>query len=357
VAQRSGKLLAGQSERERALADRGTVLRPAGPAQLVKLSLSPEEGFVVSRIDRAMPLSDVLLVCGLPEAHGLQVLLNLMTKGALLLPGEKREDESETVTSPVDDVVFSPVDLQEDVDLDFERRKQILYLFHHIDQMSHYRLLGIAPTATDVEVRKAYLERSRQFHPDTFFRKRLGSYQAKVEAIFQRAKIAHDVLMDADARLRYDRESRRLFTNDETSALVQREITSLEDEQRQKLRRGSLLRARGFAKLTRARDLLAQGDAALAQGNAKAAITCYQEAFELDPRLEEARLKIAEARKLALKQRADLAIDAASRAENEGNFNRAIELLKSAQELDATNSRIYSALPRRQVRQDPPAPR
>ena len=113
---------------------------------------------------------------------------------------------------------------------------QILFLFHRRENISHYRLLGVPPTAPDAEIRKAFLEKSKLFHPDTYFRKRLGSYQEKLEALFQRVKEAHDVLMDPATRRKYEMEARRVFTPDEISALVTREIDAIEDERRQKSR-------------------------------------------------------------------------------------------------------------------------
>ena len=48
------KSVAGQSDYERALASRTTTLRPASVPKLSGLKLTPEEGYIVSRIDRPM---------------------------------------------------------------------------------------------------------------------------------------------------------------------------------------------------------------------------------------------------------------------------------------------------------------
>lgn len=344
------KLLADQSARERALSDRTTVLRAASPTQLARLSLTAEEGYLVSRLDRPMSVNELLQISGLPEAHALQTLLNLMIKEAILLPGTGPAQEPPRPTprvrtpSPFDDFIFNPMELQEDVDLDLEKKKQVLFTFHRLDQMSHYRLLGVAPSATEAEIRRAYLEKSKQFHPDSFFRKRLGSYASKIEAIFLRLKDAHDVLMDPERRKTYEREARRLFSADELATMVQREIELLEDEKRQKLRREQILKARGFAKLTKARELLKKGDDSLASGHFKDAIESYQLAYELDGRLDEARVKLTEARKVAQAKRIDDAIESALRIEQEGRTDEAINQLKNAIELDATNARVHAAM-------------
>ncbi len=74
-----------------------------------------------------------------------------------------------------------------------------------MDLLDHYRVLGIQRDAQRAEVRAAYFQLSKVFHPDTMFRKRLGSYKAKMEAIFQRLTEAYEVLGKKRPRQEYDR--------------------------------------------------------------------------------------------------------------------------------------------------------
>lgn len=338
--------LAEPTAREKALADRATVLRPAGSKVLARLQLTPEEGFLLSRLDRAQPLGQVLAAAGMAEPRALQVLLTLVHKGAVLLPGDPEPEGRGSDDSPWGDFIFNPADLNEPVELDLEKKKQILFLSAQLSKLSHYRLLGVSPLATPGEVRKAFLERSKQFHPDNFFRKNLGSYAARLGTLFQRLKVAADTLMDPEERRRYDRESAKQFTSEEKAALVEREIALLEEEQRAKARRERLLHARGFVRLTRAREVMAEADVFLAEGDVGRAAERYQLASELDPRLEEAKTRLAEVRRVGEVRRADLALDEAERARAEGRRSRAAELLRTAAELDPANGRVQFALGR-----------
>lgn len=54
----------------------------------LKAKVGPDEYFVLSRIDGAMTLRDVLLSTGLPIERGIAIVLKLRSIGALLLPGE-----------------------------------------------------------------------------------------------------------------------------------------------------------------------------------------------------------------------------------------------------------------------------
>ncbi|HSI04581.1 MAG: DnaJ domain-containing protein [Myxococcota bacterium] len=70
-------------------------------------------------------------------------------------------------------------------------------------QGTHWEILGLMgePTATDVK--RAYFAVSKRYHPDRYFGKRLGPYRARLEALFVRAKKAHDVLVDDEQRKQY----------------------------------------------------------------------------------------------------------------------------------------------------------
>ncbi|HUS29598.1 MAG TPA: DnaJ domain-containing protein [Kofleriaceae bacterium] len=54
----------------------------------LKAQVGPDEYFVLSRIDGAMTLRDVLLSTGLPVERGIAIVMKLRSIGALLLPGE-----------------------------------------------------------------------------------------------------------------------------------------------------------------------------------------------------------------------------------------------------------------------------
>lgn len=64
---------------------------------------------------------------------------------------------------------------------------------------SHYAILGLHPSASAIEIRRAYRELSKQFHPDTT---ELPLETAKAE--FQRLNEAYGVLSSPDRRSLYD---------------------------------------------------------------------------------------------------------------------------------------------------------
>ena len=62
-----------------------------------------------------------------------------------------------------------------------------------------YELLGVKPTATAEEIRKAYRKLAKQLHPD------LNPGKPEAEARFKSVSAAYDLLSDPEKRARYDR--------------------------------------------------------------------------------------------------------------------------------------------------------
>jgi curved DNA-binding protein CbpA len=97
-----------------------------------------------------------------------------------------------------------PAPPDDGIELPPERRRRIDELYPLLDQLDHYQLLGLERSADAKQIRASYYELSKLFHPDTAFRKNLGPYKAKMEAIFKRLTEAYEVLGKKKSRAEYD---------------------------------------------------------------------------------------------------------------------------------------------------------
>jgi tetratricopeptide (TPR) repeat protein len=93
-----------------------------------------------------------------------------------------------------------PPDPDEELDLTPAQRRRIDEVFARLDDLDDHAMLGVAQDATRAVVRRAYFERVAEFHPDRFFRKRLGSYKTRMEAISRRVTEAYERLGLHDRR-------------------------------------------------------------------------------------------------------------------------------------------------------------
>lgn len=198
---------------------------PAGKS-IASFPLSPTDGFILSRIDGAASDTDLVGLTGLALEQVQDALRKLSTLGLVAYEGPARqlqasnapqENASRPPTEgasivPRGGAAFTSADatlqhhpaMSEDVDLDPNHRLRILDLEKRLGELHHYALLGVTRDANKKAIKRAYYELAALFHPDRFFRKKLGTFKAKMEAIFTRITEAHDVLTDEERRAEYD---------------------------------------------------------------------------------------------------------------------------------------------------------
>lgn len=70
------------------------------------------------------------------------------------------------------------------------------------DEPSFYEILGLEPSATDEELRKAYRKLSLKLHPDKIAQK--GGNKEEAAAKYEKIQEAYHVLIDEKKRLKYD---------------------------------------------------------------------------------------------------------------------------------------------------------
>lgn len=100
--------------------------------------------------------------------------------------------------------------------------KRVRALYRLIDQVDYYQVLGVEPSASPEQLRRAYFDLSLEFHPDRFFLLRSGDLKEKIYAVYRRITEAYTVLSDERRRQSYD-DSRKSGSSEKRAAPDQRE--------------------------------------------------------------------------------------------------------------------------------------
>jgi hypothetical protein len=220
------------------------------------LPLSTREGFVLSRIDGVSTVEDISMMVGIKVAELQTMLEKLADLGAVELswrplksasqpqaPPQRVSDEPENpglalgqiavrrlLETPITPL-YDELELLAKADIGFDLKKKILNAYYGLEGKDYYQLLGLLRSADKKEVRSAYFELSKLFHPDSLFGKQLGPFKAQMEAVFKRLTEAYEVLGRSARRKEYDEY---LAATETTSVLqqtfdqVQHEVEALE---------------------------------------------------------------------------------------------------------------------------------
>jgi tetratricopeptide (TPR) repeat protein len=231
------------------LGDLGRVLvlssDPALRAQ--KITLTPADGFVLSRIDGSSSARDVMALVPLPSDDVERSLFGLLCTGIV-------DYRPETTTAsrararhskPATDAVSTPMPAaatsaaptptpsqatpppsqatpppsqatpppftpapptptarpERNVE---ELRALILSLNDRL-RLDHFEVLGLERSATEAEIRETYAGYARILHPDACLDPALDDLREKREAVFIRLSAAHETLRHPDSRASYER--------------------------------------------------------------------------------------------------------------------------------------------------------
>jgi len=212
--------------------------------------------------------------------------------------------------------------------------------------VSLYDLLGVAPDADGGTIRRAYLDRSRRYHPDAWFRKNVGEFGPLLSRAFQKLSAAYQVLSDEDARTAYDQVLKKRLSQRERDAMDRRALSREEQERRQREGRERLLRTKGFARIGAAHKLYEEALELALNGERAQAIAALKAARELDPRRGEIAQKLTELEREAARSRSQLALKGGREQEEKGDLPAALKTYSQSLQMDPTNAAAAAAAAR-----------
>jgi tetratricopeptide (TPR) repeat protein len=211
-----------------------------------KLTLSPADGFVLSRVDGVTSGREIIQLMPLPAEETQKSLFGLLCTGIVEF-GEKKEKPKAAsrpvpVSAPTAPVPPAPAAAPPAAppppaaappspppaapppppvasaapapaapaaptpaaDSGSSRRKEILEAFESMKQKNHFELMGIERSATEAQVKEAYFRLAKRFHPDVHHGESLSDLRDHLEALFIKLGEAYETLKNPKSREAYE---------------------------------------------------------------------------------------------------------------------------------------------------------
>ena len=185
---------------------------PADPLlRFQKVTLTPTDGFILSRVDGTTTAREVIAMLPMPEEDVCRSLLGLLSTGLVEFappPAKKEAPRPAPAAEPpkaaappapeppkaVPPPVAPPPAAAPARDANEERRREILDAWNGLKTRTHYEVLGLGTDATQSLVKEAYFRLAKRFHPDVHTDPALADLRDKLDAIFIRLGQAYEHL-------------------------------------------------------------------------------------------------------------------------------------------------------------------
>jgi curved DNA-binding protein CbpA len=280
-----------------------------------ELNLLPTEAFVLTRVDAALSINELLTVGGLPEAETLHIIYTLALGGFLrrenwpqalsaqeiararavkVTPAkaapakaapakEASPVEAETKSTPKSPAVTQAASEVEELR---DEQSEIEALFARIRSTTdYYQTLGVRRSANTGDIKRAYYALAKRFHPDRFRRGAEPAQLTRIESAFAQIAQAYETLKSNQSRAVYDskllKQEQEERANRAEAAAKQAEINFNAGARPASSKVSTTANMPPTAQ--QAEEAFQQGWSALQQGNRASAIAALGEAARLAP--------------------------------------------------------------------------
>lgn len=184
------------------------VIRPASDPSLLFQSahLDQDQRTVFSLIDGEKSIQELCSASGVGDFNTLKALYVLLAIRMAEQGEIKTEDEKKFAREAVRETVGTKEDKQEKPEITAEMlTKEMIQDAHNsLAIQNHYEVLGVGRSATTKEIRKAYFNLSKLYHPDRHFERGMDDMKVHLEALFTRIHDAYTTLSSQEKREEYN---------------------------------------------------------------------------------------------------------------------------------------------------------
>lgn len=311
--------------------DEDSVMRIAASCDPSTLSLSPAEGFLLSRIDGRTTLGVLRRIGALAPVEIERCLERWLKTGVIewVRPGAAEAARLAPAPPPAQAEAKRPAAaglpaLDPSLELDVEVQQELLAFAARLAQPYH-EILGVPRDADPRAIKKAYFALSKRLHPDRYFRRRIGAFAPLVETCFKKLLEAYELLSDPQTRAEVQARSPAL-------APGQPRLSSRDASRRLRERVGALAGAKRASEERRrkAKGFFEAGMAAFAKERWLEAAGSVRLAIAFDPENEAYREQFAGVQRKAHDERARTLVKQAEAALELRDFPQAASLFEEA---------------------------
>jgi curved DNA-binding protein CbpA len=181
-------------------------MRIAASCDPSSLTLSPAEGFLLSRIDGRTTLGVLRRIGALAPVEIERCLERWLKTGVIewVRPGAAEAARPAPAPPPAPAEAKRPAAaglpaVDPSLELDVEVQQELLAFAARLAQPYH-EILGVPRDADPRAIKKAYFALSKRLHPDRYFRRRIGAFAPLVETCFKKLLEAYELLSDPQTR-------------------------------------------------------------------------------------------------------------------------------------------------------------
>lgn len=194
---------------------RRVVLSPSFKTMIEDVELNPTEGFLLSRLDAATNIGELIRLSSLPEAQLYTTLYTLLLSGTVVIEGETAppvpQSPADQLVPETEPTIEGEAQAEEPVtdhgdftERQIEERKYIRKLSEAVTKVDHYKALGLPRDANPAGIKDGWTNIKERFAPEAANRPHLKDMVGHLERIVERGRAAYEVLSSHRARERYD---------------------------------------------------------------------------------------------------------------------------------------------------------
>lgn len=159
------------------------------------ITLDKDGKTILSYVDGKTIISNIISVSHLDDFEAFKTIYALLNTGIIELRSEKIPDEIS-----VEEIIEEP-----EIKMDAEVVDMIKEMYSKYKDLGYYGVLGVKQYTTTAEIKSAYYDAAKRFHPDRHFFLSSDDVKGKLSDIFAYITEAYTTLSNSEKRREYDR--------------------------------------------------------------------------------------------------------------------------------------------------------